>query len=303
LRARRGQEETALKYVNPSDSRHAAPGLGEPGAPRPVREETALGCGTALGSERRRFLKFLGASALLGAGTTAGMGSFVRVHAQELLADTKAKGKRWALVVDVGKLGTVADYQRIIRACHRNHNVPSIPEANHAVKWIWTATYGETFPTSDRGHVRRDLESKPFLLLCNHCDNPPCVRVCPVKATCKRPDGVVTQDMHRCIGCKFCMVACPYGARSYNWVPPRPFIQDENPDYPARTLGVVEKCILCYERLDKGLPPLCVEASAGALLFGDLNDPVSSVRKAIESRYTIVRKPELGTEPKVFYVI
>ena len=273
-------------------------GTRRPGEPASVEQ----GAPTT-SAERRHFLRFLGASALLGAGATAGMGSFVRVKAEELLSDTKAKGTRWALVIDVWKLRTEADYQRIVRACHRNHNVPSIPEAVHAVKWIWTEKYRNTFPTSDYAHAPREIESKPFLVLCNHCDDPPCVRVCPVKATFKRPDGVVIQDMHRCIGCKFCMVACPYGARSYNWVPPRPFIEDINPDYPTRSPGVVEKCILCYERLDRGLPPLCVEASDGAMLFGDLNNPESSVRKAIESRYTVVRKPELGTQPRVFYVI
>ena len=254
-------------------------------------------------AERRNFLRFLGASALLGAGATAGMGSFVKVNAKELLSETKGEGKRWALVIDVWRLRTEADYQRIVHACHHNHNVPSIAEAAHAVKWIWTEQYRNAFPTSDHAHAARQLEGKPFLVLCNHCDNPPCVRVCPVKATFKRADGVVMQDLHRCIGCKFCVVACPYGARSYNWLPPRKFIQDLNPDYPIRAMGTVEKCILCYERLDRGLQPLCVEASDGAIVFGDLNDPESAVRKAIESRYTIVRKPELGTQPRVFYVI
>jgi Fe-S-cluster-containing dehydrogenase component len=270
--------------------RPAGPGSVEQGTP-------------AVSAERRHFLRFLGSSALLGAGTAAGIGSFVSVNAQELLSGTKAKGTRWALVIDVWKLGTEAEYQRIIRACHRGHNVPSIPEATHAVKWIWTEKYRDTFPTSEPEHAPHEFDSKPFLVLCNHCDDPPCVRVCPVKATFKRADGVVIQDMHRCIGCKFCMAACPYGARSYNWLPPRPFIQEVIPEYPTRTPGVVEKCILCYERLDRGLRPLCVEASDGALLFGDLNDPESSVRKAIESRYTVVRKPELGTQPRVFYVV
>jgi len=275
----------------------------ESGTRRPAGQDSVEQSAPAMCAERRHFLRFLGASALLGAGATAGVGSFVKVNAGELLSGLKAKGTRWALVIDVWKLRTSADYDRIIWACHRYHNVPSVAEPRHAVKWIWTEEYRNTFPTSDTTYVPESVESKPFLVLCNHCDNPPCVRVCPVKATFKREDGIVMQDMHRCIGCKFCVVACPYGARSYNWVPPRPLIQNLNPNYPTRAPGVVEKCILCYERLDKGLPPLCVQASEGALLFGDLNDPTSSVRKAIESRYTIVRKPELGTQPRVFYVI
>ncbi len=256
-----------------------------------------------MSAERRGFLKFLGASALLGAGTAAGMGAFVHVDAAEILSGGKDKGTRWALVIDVWKLGTESDYQRIIRACHRYHNVPAIPDPKHEVKWIWTEEYRHAFPTSDHAHAPQAFKDKPFLVLCNHCDDPPCVRVCPVKATFKRWDGIVMQDMHRCIGCKFCMAACPYGARSYNWLPPEPFIENINPDFPTRAAGVVEKCTLCYEQLDRGLPPLCVEASDGALVFGDLNDPQSPVRKAIESRYTVVRKPELGTQPRVFYVV
>jgi len=231
------------------------------------------------------------------------MGGFVRVNAEELISNKKGLGARWALLIDVWKLKAETDYQRIIRACHRFHNVPSINERAHEVKWIWLEKYQHAFPTTDTSHVPRDTVSKPFLVLCNHCDNPPCVRVCPVKATFKRPDGVVMQDLHRCIGCKFCVVACPYGARSYNWLPPKPFIQDVNPEFPIRTAGVVEKCTFCYERLDRGLPPLCVEASDGAILFGDLNDPESPVSKAIATRYTIVRKPELGTQPRIFYVV
>ena len=155
-----------------------------------------------------------------------------------------------------------------------------------------------------------EMEHKPFLLLCNHCEKPACVRVCPTKATFKRKDGIVMMDFHRCIGCRFCMAACPFGARSFNWIDPRgknangqPFIKKENPEFPTRTKGVVEKCNFCAERLAKGLKPACVEASNGALIFGDLADPESEVRKTLHSNYTIRRKPELGTEPSVYYII
>jgi Fe-S-cluster-containing dehydrogenase component len=254
-----------------------------------------------MSSNRRDFLKLVGTSALLGAGAVTGWGAWAEVKALEAGPSENPRRKRWGLVVDVWRLRSPADYQRIIDACHRYHNVPSIPNPKHAVKWIWTDDYRHTFPTLAGPYRSRKLENKPFLVLCNHCENPPCVRVCPVQATFQRPDGIVMQDVHRCIGCKFCMVACPYGARSYNWVPPEPFLDQVNPEFVSRTVGVVEKCTLCYERLDRGLSPVCVEASGGALLFGDLNDPTSAVRTAIESRYTIVRKPELGVEPRVFY--
>ena len=106
------------------------------------------------------------------------------------------------------------------------------------------------------------------------------------------------------------MAACPYGARSFNFIDPRgkdaqgrPFITKENPAFPTRTKGVVEKCTMCYERLAEGLQPACAEASNGAIVFGDLEDPNSEVRKIIGSKYTIKRKPTLGTQPSIYYVI
>jgi Fe-S-cluster-containing dehydrogenase component len=266
------------------------------------RDGGGVSSNTSLAGDRRQFLKLVGASALLGVGGVAGLGAFEEVRASEVLAPGKT-GKRWALAIDVWKLRTDVEYQAIIDACHRYHNVPSISDPRHRVKWIWTDDYRHTFPSSASPYSPAQLQSKRFLVLCNHCDNPPCVRVCPVQATFKREDGIVMQDLHRCIGCKFCMVACPYGARSYNFLPPKPLLTEINPDFVPRTTGVVEKCTLCYERLGNGLPPVCVEAAKGAMIFGDLNDPGSAVRSVINSRYTIRRAPELGTEPHVFYVV
>jgi molybdopterin-containing oxidoreductase family iron-sulfur binding subunit len=99
------------------------------------------------------------------------------------------------------------------------------------------------------------------------------------------------------------MAACPYGARSFNFRDPRPFIKAINSDFPTRTKGVVEKCNFCVERLKVGLMPACVEKSKGALIFGDLDDPKSEVRKIVSSQYTIRRKTELGTQPSVYYLV
>jgi len=111
-------------------------------------------------------------------------------------------------------------------------------------------------------------------------------------------------DYHRCIGCRYCMAGCPYGARSFNFKDPRPYIEEINPNYPTRTKGVVEKCNFCSERLAKGLLPACVEASTnGGLVFGDLDDPNSEVRKVLDTQFTVQRKPSLGTKPKVFYIL
>jgi molybdopterin-containing oxidoreductase family iron-sulfur binding subunit len=147
------------------------------------------------------------------------------------------------------------------------------------------------------------IKTLPFLLLCNHCNNPPCVRVCPTKATFRRDDGIVMMDMHRCIGCRFCMAGCPYAARSFNWRDPRPFVKDVFPGYPTREIGVVEKCTFCAERLAQGLMPACVEASRGALVFGDLLDEKSKVRETLKKYFTIRRKTHLGTNPQVYYIV
>jgi molybdopterin-containing oxidoreductase family iron-sulfur binding subunit len=255
---------------------------------------------------RREFLKIAGASTILGASGLSVIDGLLnkKAEASEFLPGKEAlAAKKWAMVVDVRKLKTEDDYKKIINACHSIHNVPLIDNPKHEIKWIWTDTFKHAFPGQEHAFMPEEMERKPFLLLCNHCEKPACVRVCPTKATFKRKDGIVMMDFHRCIGCRFCMAACPFGARSFNWKDPRPFIKEENPEFPTRTNGVVEKCNFCYERLAKGLKPACVEASNGALIFGDLAEPESEVRKTLHSNYTIRRKPELGTEPSVFYII
>lgn len=262
-----------------------------------------------MGIKRREFLKIAGVSALAGIGGASGLTLLKSevLGASQYIADPRElKAKRWAIVIDMQKFKTPEDYTRVIDACHIIHNVPEIKNPLQEIKWIWTESYEHTFPSQDYAnpYIQDSLKSQPFLVLCNHCDNPPCVRVCPTKATFKRKsDGIVMMDMHRCIGCRFCMAGCPYGARSFNWIDPRPFIKKINPEFPARMKGVVEKCTLCYERIAVGLKPACVEASNGGMIFGDLNDPNSDVRKVLASHYSIRRKPELGTTPSVFYLI
>lgn len=259
---------------------------------------------------RREFLKLAGISSLLGVGGVAAVsGVKSLVDASQVMPNPEAlKAKRWGMVVDMAKFKTDEDYQRCIDACNRAHNVPAIGNLKEEVKWIWKETFEHAFPGQESEYLAEKIKELPFLVLCNHCENPPCVRVCPTKATFKRKsDGIVMMDMHRCIGCRFCMAACPYGARSFNFRDPRPKIekvQDNypNPEFPTRTKGVVEKCTFCYERLAKGLQPACVEASKGALLFGDMEDPNSEVRKILDSRYSFRRKPELGTRPSVYYI-
>ncbi len=214
-------------------------------------------------------------------------------------------GKRWAMVIDARKCLEEEGCTKCIDACHLTHNVPRFDNPKDEVKWIWKENYEEAFPTEEHEHVPDGIKEKPFLVLCNHCDNPPCVRVCPTQATWRREeDGIVMMDMHRCIGCRYCVAACPYGSRSFNWRDPRPFIKETNPEFPTRTRGVVEKCNFCNERLAVGKLPACVEAcTCKALVFGDLEDPNSEVRRLLKERFAIRRKPALGTNPQIYYLV
>jgi len=224
--------------------------------------------------------------------------------ALESSAPQAIKAKRWAMVIDTGKCLQDGGCTRCIEACHKAHNVPKLPDAGHEVKWIWKEPFEKTFPSLENEFTAAALHDKPVLVFCNHCDHPPCTRVCPVQATWKREDGIVMMDWHRCIGCRYCVAACPYGSRSFNWVDPRPHVATLNPDFPTRTKGVVEKCNFCEDRLAEGRMPACVEScQEKALVFGDLDDPNSEVRLLLRDRFTIRRKPELGTQPEIYYIV
>ncbi len=252
---------------------------------------------------RRNFLKFAGLTA---AGLALAGGSAMAVSGSGSAIKDDAKGlkaKRWGMVIDTKKVGTKEAIETLAKACHSVHNVPDIP-GNQNIKWIWAAGYEQAFDQLNN-YMDEGLEKRQFPILCNHCTNAPCVRVCPTKATYKRPDGIVAMDYHRCIGCRYCMAGCPFGARSFNFMEPRKHLDvaNLNKDFPTRMRGVVEKCNFCVERLAMGKVPACVEASQGAVVYGDLSDPASEVRKLLREHYTIRRKPSLGTEPGVYYII
>ena len=256
---------------------------------------------------RRKFLKVAGLSAMA---LAAGLVS-TENEAQAQVAPGKyvprggmLTAKRWAMVIDTRQFVSKSDFQACIRACNKAHNIPDIP-GDRNVKWLWTDTFDHVFPDDMNNHLNTAVRQRPYLLLCNHCTNPPCVRVCPTQATYKMENGIVAMDYHRCIGCRFCMAGCPYGARSFNFVDPRLYLPENfpNPQFPTRMIGVVEKCNFCVERLADGKMPACVEASNGKILFGDLEDPNSTVRKALANNFSIRRKPSLGTQPGVYYLI
>ncbi len=257
-----------------------------------------------MNNSRRRFLKVasLSFAGLSLASMTGGLTNAKAASSEYIHGPKQLVAKRWAMVIDMRKFESQEDYDRVITACHSAHNVPKI-DSNQEIKWLWTDSYNATFPDDTSKHVNAEVLNRKYLMLCNHCENPPCVRACPTQATFQREDGIVVMDYHRCIGCRFCMAGCPYGARSFNFFDPRPYIENINPTFPARMRGVVEKCTFCSERLAEGLLPACVEASNGAILFGDLDDPESPVRVALSENFSIRRKPTLGTEPGVYYIV
>ncbi len=251
---------------------------------------------------RKKFLGMTGGSLLIAAG-----GKLVGAFSGQRQAAQQAGPvvRRWAMLIDLPKCLKEENCVKCIEACNRVHNVPDVPEAAHQVRWIRKLPFEDVFPSQD--YLPADLTSNLVNFIptfCNHCAQPACVRVCPTQATWKREDGIVMMDWHRCIGCRYCMAACPYGARSFNWTDPRPYIAGLNADFPTRTKGVVEKCNLCEERLAKGQAPACVEVCPPkALIFGDLEDQNSSIRRVLRERYSIRRKPELGTNPGVYYIV
>lgn len=271
-----------------------------------------------MGVDRREFLKIAGLSALFGLGGRAAIDILAPGQLEASMESVPlTEGRRWAMVIDVNKLDE-ALMDKCIAACHGIHNVPELGSPKEEIKWLWKEDFEHSFPGQQHAYIADHIMHGRLLLLCNHCTNPPCCRACPTKATWQRDDGIVMMDQHRCIGCRFCMAACPYGARSFNWGDPRRVAEEEdlrelnpdfptNRDYPTRSMGVVEKCTFCAERLAKGELPACVEAAnkvkKNALTFGDLDDSDSEVRELLRGHFAIRRKPELGTNPNIFYIV
>ncbi len=210
----------------------------------------------------------------------------------------------WAFAVDTTKC---IGCGRCLMACKLENNVPFSGEYNRT--WVErhvVTTDGKVhvdspeggidgFPAAPEGVDPTKIEKSYFVpKLCNHCENPPCVSVCPVSATYRTQDGVVLVDQERCIGCGYCVVACPYGAR---------YLVPRGARTPTGNPGVADKCTWCYHRITKGMQPACVEVCpVQARVFGDLKDEESPVSKVLAGKRTTVLKPELGTKPKVFYV-
>lgn len=177
--------------------------------------------------------------------------------------------KKWGMVIDLRKC--IGCHSCSV-ACKTENEVPP-------------AVFRSWVKLMDKG-AYPNARSLSLPVLCNNCENAVCVKVCPVKASYKRDDGIVMVNPHKCVGCKYCMAACPYQVRHLN---------------PIRRY--VQKCSFCYQRVDAGLLPACVETCpAKARVFGDLNDPTSEIVKLLIENPTSVLKPESGTKPNVFYI-
>jgi molybdopterin-containing oxidoreductase family iron-sulfur binding subunit len=218
------------------------------------------------------------------------------------------------MVIDLDKCTAC---QACVVACRQENNVPFSEEdqadMGRAIFWM------QLIPEIEGEYPK--LKARFMPRPCYHCDNPPCVRVCPVGATYKNPEGLVGQIYGRCIGCRYCTAACPYTARYFNWYAPEwpEEMRDKvNPDVYVRTKGVVEKCSFCVQRIRKAkdkarmenrpirdgeIVTACAETCpTDSIYFGDLDDPRSVVSILTRSRRAFRVEEHLGTEPKVIYL-
>jgi molybdopterin-containing oxidoreductase family iron-sulfur binding subunit len=222
--------------------------------------------------------------------------------------------RRWGMVIDLDRCTGCG---ACVAACKVENNIPEVSPQDasmgRVMHWIRVARREE--PEGDRASVSH------YPAMCYQCGNAPCTLVCPVHATYSGIDGIVGQVYARCIGCRYCMAACPYTAKVFNWSAPsweENLRAHTNPDVSLRPVGVVEKCTFCSHRLQRArddaacegrdvrseeYQPACVEVCpAKALSFGDLAEEESAVATAVRSPRARQPLEELGTEPAVYYL-
>jgi molybdopterin-containing oxidoreductase family iron-sulfur binding subunit len=201
-------------------------------------------------------------------------------------------------------------YRECVKACTETNNQSRDPE----IQFIRVLEMNKgSLNLEESNHYYSEDENVPkpgkfyLPIQCHQCENPPCVKSCPVEATWKEPDGVVVIDYNWCIGCRMCMNACPYWARRFNWKAPTLPKKDINPDTHylsnrPRVQGVVEKCFFCLQKTREGEMPACQSACpTGARVFGNLLDPNSEIRYVLEHKNIFRLKEELQTDPKFWY--
>jgi molybdopterin-containing oxidoreductase family iron-sulfur binding subunit len=241
--------------------------------------------------DRRKFLK-TGGVLLAGTSCLYGLRILTAPDAGASNVPGVATGRKWGMLIDLNRCSAECD--ECAKACRLENNVAFHDDERWDVHRIRKVMI--------RSHDSAADQPKPVPLLCNHCEDPPCVQVCPVQATYKRHDGIVIVDHHRCMGCRYCMIACPYNARFFNYKESHEW---PNKKFPKRSHGVTESCDFCAHLLDSGKRPACVEAcekAGGALIFGDLNDPGSEISRLIEENAVKRLREDFGTKPKVYYI-
>ncbi len=198
--------------------------------------------------------------------------------------------------------------RKCAEACHHENNHDR--ETNNSYIRVFEMKKGSLDIEHGDAHYQHATpkdDSYYMPVQCQQCDNPPCVDVCPVKATWKEDDGIVVVDYNWCIGCRYCEAACPYHARRFNWKKPTIPAEEINPNQSylsnrIRPQGVVEKCTFCLHRTRVGKLPACLEACpTGARVFGNLLDPKSEIRWVLKNKRVFVLKEELGAKPRFFY--
>ena len=268
-------------------------------------------------------------AALLGAGAVLGTARVVRAKSSgerpaPRIHHTAAAGRpqrigskthRWSMAIDLDRCSACG---ACTIACRQENNVPVLgPEpVNEGAHIEWMSMLWQ-----ESGEPGGLPEMLPFP--CQHCETAPCTKVCPVGATYKDHEGITAQIWERCIGCRYCMAACPYSRRSFNWAKPEyPGTTQQylNPDVATRSMGVVEKCTFCHHRIQdlkeraavegrdltdeelKYLPACAAACPAKAITFGDLDDPEGTVTRLSESPRVYRLLEHLGTKPRVFYL-
>jgi len=241
--------------------------------------------------ERRNFIKLgliSSAGVLVGSFYAFGTKSGINV---ETLKKDDLMNFDWGYIVDTTKcIGCGA----CVRACKIENNVPDTFFRTWVERYeidkqekVWVDSPNGALESFKQNHAPAEVVKAFFVpKLCNHCYNSACTQVCPVGASYHSPDNVVLIDKTHCIGCGYCVQACPYGCR---------YIDHEK--------GLADKCTFCYHRIHKGEMPACVNACPrNARIFGNLKDPKSKIRKILHQRRYGLLKPDLGTNPKCFYI-
>lgn len=236
--------------------------------------------------------EFIGrGTALAATGVVLAPGVVLYGVAQAKPADEAVSSKnRWGMLVDTSRCSS--DCNDCVTACNKEQGLGNETHSREGQRTQYIRKVELHHKATEVTH------SLP--VMCQHCWSPPCVDVCPTGASFKRADGIVLVDRHICIGCRFCMMACPYKARSFV----HETLTDQKPHNP-RGKGCVEACNLCVHRVDEGREPACVEACAAngsnAIIFGDLNDPNSDIAQRVKKYASSEIRADLGLNTGVRY--